>query len=65
MQDSNKTILSFVIPLYNAEKYIADCINSILQSSLQKEAYEIIEQQKARRPRRPALIDELSKIEKI
>ena len=63
MQDSNKTILSFVIPLYNAEKYIADCINSILQSSLQKEAYEIIEQQKARRPRRPALIDELSKIE--
>ena len=42
MQDSNKTILSFVIPLYNAEKYIADCINSILQSSLQKEAYEII-----------------------
>ena len=42
MQDSNKIILSFVIPLYNAEKFIADCINSILQSNLQKESYEII-----------------------
>lgn len=27
-----------------------------------REAYEIIEQQKARRPRRPALLDELSKV---
>lgn len=42
MQDSNIIILSFVIPLYNAEKFIADCINSILQSNLQKESYEII-----------------------
>lgn len=34
--------LSFIIPMYNAEKYIADCLDSILKSDLPKGEYEVI-----------------------
>ncbi|WP_162497579.1 glycosyltransferase [Aureibaculum marinum] len=37
-----KIKLSFVIPLYNAEKYIEQCINSIINQSLKEEEFEII-----------------------
>lgn len=34
--------LSFIIPLFNAEKYICDCLDSILNSDLPYDAYEIV-----------------------
>lgn len=34
--------LSIIIPLYNAERYIGACLDSILSSDLPREAYEII-----------------------
>ena len=34
--------LSIIIPMYNAEKYIDNCVKSILESNLSKEDYEII-----------------------
>lgn len=34
--------LSFIIPLYNAEAYIADCLDSILNSDIDRKEYEII-----------------------
>jgi len=34
--------LSIIIPMYNCEKYIADCMDSILNSDLPKGEYEVI-----------------------
>ena len=34
--------LSIIIPIYNCEKYIANCLNSILDSDLPKDVYEVI-----------------------
>lgn len=34
--------LSIIIPMYNAEKYIEECLDSILNSSLSKDLYELV-----------------------
>lgn len=34
--------LSIIIPMYNAEKYIANCLDSILNSDLPKDEYEVV-----------------------
>ena len=34
--------LSIIIPMYNAEKYIANCLDSIINSDLPKDEYEVI-----------------------
>lgn len=34
--------LSIIIPMYNSEKYISDCLDSILHINLNKEDYEVI-----------------------
>ena len=34
--------LSIIIPMYNAEKYIGSCLDTILDSNLLKEEYEIV-----------------------
>ncbi len=34
--------LSIIIPMYNCEKYINDCLDSILESDLPKDEYEVI-----------------------
>ena len=34
--------LSIIIPMYNAEKYIGECLDSILISNLPKEWYEVV-----------------------
>lgn len=34
--------LSFIVPVYNAEKYICECLNSLLEQDIPKEEYEII-----------------------
>ncbi|EGN57685.1 glycosyltransferase [Hallella multisaccharivorax DSM 17128] len=41
MQDY-KYQLSVIIPMYNAEKYIGACLDSILSSGLQRDTYEMI-----------------------
>ena len=38
----NKPYLSFIIPMYNAEKYIGTCLDSILSQDLNMSEYEII-----------------------
>ena len=38
----NKILLSFIIPMYNAEQYIGTCIESIIAQNLEKENYEIV-----------------------
>ena len=38
----NKPLLSFIIPMYNAEKYIGTCIQSILSQDLNMSEYEIV-----------------------
>ena len=40
--DDYKYKLSIIIPMYNAEKYIGICLDSILDSNLLKEEYEIV-----------------------
>lgn len=37
-----KPIISVVIPVYNKEKYIENCINSVLSQTIQKNEFEII-----------------------
>ena len=39
---NNVVLLSFVIPLYNCEKYIIACLDSICRSNLEEAIYEII-----------------------
>ena len=34
--------LSVIIPVYNVEKYVICCINSVIQNDLESSAYEII-----------------------
>lgn len=38
----NKMFLSIIIPVYNAERYLAECLGSCLQQDLPYEEYEII-----------------------
>ena len=40
--DDYKYKLSIIIPMYNAEKYIGSCLDTILDSNLLKEEYEIV-----------------------
>lgn len=42
MYKRKQLFLSIVIPVYNVEKYLEECINSILQQSLEENEYEII-----------------------
>lgn len=42
MIDNNNYKLSIIIPMYNSEKYIANCLDSILNSDLPKGEYEVI-----------------------
>ena len=37
-----KPLLSFVIPFYNVEKYIAQCLDSVYQQDIPEEDYEVI-----------------------
>lgn len=34
--------LSFIVPIYNAEKYIKECLDSLLEQDLSNKEYEII-----------------------
>ena len=38
----NQIDVSFVVPMYNAYKYIGDCIESILSQGIEQSRYEII-----------------------
>lgn len=34
--------LSFIVPVYNTEKYLAECLDSLLEQDIPYEEYEII-----------------------
>ncbi len=36
------TKLSIIVPVYNVEKYLEDCLNSLLNHDIDKEIYEIL-----------------------
>lgn len=38
----NKPYLSFIIPMYNAEKYIGTCLDSNISQDLNMQEYEIV-----------------------
>lgn len=40
--DGQRVLLSFIIPLYNCEKYIERCLRSISNIDLPEEDYEIV-----------------------
>ena len=33
--------ISIIVPVYNVEKYISDCLNSLLNQNIDKNKYEI------------------------
>lgn len=35
-------LLSIIVPVYNVEKYLSDCLNSLIDQAISKERYEII-----------------------
>ncbi|MBE6827715.1 MAG: glycosyltransferase family 2 protein [Ruminococcaceae bacterium] len=41
-RNTDGVLFSIVIPVYNATKYLEDCLNSISSQSLSKELYEIV-----------------------
>ena len=50
--------LSVIIPMYNAEKYIGICLDSILNSDLPKEEYEIVIVNDGSTDKGPCIIEE-------
>ena len=42
MELKSDLMLSIIIPMYNAEKYIEECLDSILNSNLPKNLYELV-----------------------
>ena len=41
-KDSEKCILSIIVPVYNTEKYLETCLESLLNQDIDKSMYEII-----------------------
>lgn len=41
-ESKSKVWLSFIVPVYNGEKYLRDCLDSLLCQNVKKEEYEII-----------------------
>lgn len=40
--ENYRPIISIIIPLYNSENYITDCLNSIFDSNIDEQKYEIV-----------------------
>lgn len=40
--ETNSLILSIIVPIYNASKYLNRCIDSILNQGLNENDYEVI-----------------------
>ncbi len=40
--DRQEILLSIIVPVYNVEKYLRDCLDSLLDQDISKEIYEIV-----------------------
>lgn len=59
MSNKSKVKLSFIVPVYNAEKFLADCVNSLIEQTY-KEDYEIILVDDGSKDSSPLLCDEFA-----
>ena len=59
MSTSNELILSIIVPVYNAERYLEECLRSLLVQDLPSEAYEVIAVENGSRDSSAAIIDRL------
>lgn len=54
----NTCILSIIVPVYNVEKYLRDCLDSLLMQDLSENEYEIICVNDGSTDSSPAILDE-------
>lgn len=59
MSNKSKAKLSFVIPVYNAEKFLAECVNSLIEQT-HKDDYEIILVDDGSKDSSPSLCDKFA-----
>ena len=54
-------LISYILPAYNVEKYITDCMTSIVQQDILSEEYEIIVVNDGSTDKSAEILDKLSK----
>ncbi len=61
MEDYNQMKLSIIIPLYNAEKYISTCLDSIFGSDLKSGEFEVVVVNDGSKDQGPAIVESYQK----
>lgn len=59
MRTSNELILSIIVPVYNAERYLEECLRSLFVQDIPADAYEVIAVDNGSRDSSAAIIDHL------
>ena len=59
MTTSKELILSIIVPVYNAERYLEECLRSLFVQDIPAEAYEVIAVDNGSRDTSASIIDRL------